>query len=454
MSAENHKQTFFRQGGWMVITTFLSGLFMLGVHAYAPILGEAEYGLFGVLLAMLNMMAIPSIALQTVFAQQTAAAISLEQKNKLTKTVQTLLAWGFYLWLAMAVIVLVFQKNILAGLTIHQPIALWIAIFLGLAQLWGPILLGLLQGQQNFLWMGWVVIINGVGRFVAVGIIVVLLGGKATGAMTGATIGIVISFLIAALQSRSVWLRSKPAIAFDWKAWLGDIVPLTLGLGASQFIFSVDVIFVRAVFGDHQTGFYVGSGMIGRGLVMFTAPLIVVMFPKIVHNISHGKKTNVLGYTVIATAVLCGLAAAGCTAFSLFMQHLAVSPEIVKGYLSPTLFKKVTANTEALSVMGRLIPWFVWCMLPLALANVLLNNLMARKQFRVVPYLLIVIAAYLLTLTLAGNSFVGVIQILGIFNLIFLAVIAAFTWGGKAKENLGTNSVGANLPREKPSASV
>lgn len=449
MSAEDHKQTFFRQGGWMVITTFLSGLFMLGVHAYAPILGESEYGLFGVLLAMLNMMAIPSIALQTVFAQQTAAAISEEQKDRLTSTVQTLLAWGFYLWLAMAVIVLIFQKKILTGLTIHQPIALWIAIFLGLAQLWGPILLGLLQGKQNFLWMGWVVIINGVGRFVAVGIIVVVLGGRATGAMLGATIGIVISFVIAAMQSRSVWLRPKPAIAFDLKPWLGTIIPLTLGLGASQFIFSVDVIFVRAIFGEHQTGYYVGSGMIGRGLVMFTAPLIVVMFPKIVHNLSHGKTTNVLAYTVGATAVLCGLAAAGCTVVSLLLKRVAISPGIVKGYLSSEQFKKLLANTEALSVMGELIPWFVWCMLPLALANVLLNNLMARKQFRVVPYLLIVIAAYVTTLTMAGSSFVRVIQILGIYNLLFLAVIAVFTWGKTAKENVVPTSNPFDSPEEK-----
>jgi hypothetical protein len=47
---------------------------------------------------------------------------------------------------------------------------------------------------------------------------------------------------------------------------------------------------------------------------------------------------------------------------------------------------------------------------------------MARKQFRVVPYLLVVVAAYVTTLALATksfdlsntvNSFVRVIQILG-----------------------------------------
>jgi len=351
---------------------------------------------------------------------------------------------------------LIFQKSFLSGLAINKPVALWITIFLGLAQLWGPILLGILQGQQNFLWLGWVVIINGVGRFVMVGIIVILLGGRATGAMTGALIGIVISFIIAALQSRSVWLRPKPPLIFDWKSWLGDIVPLTLALGASQFIFSVDVIFVRAIFGENQTGFYGGSGMIGRGLVMFTAPLIVVMFPKIVHNLSHGKKTNVLGYTVIATAVLCALAAAGCTAVAIFLKHVAASPEIIKGYLSPALFEKLRSKTGALSVVAQLVPWFVWCMLPLALANVLLNNLMARKQFRVVPYLLIVVVSYVTTLAIVGNSFVEalpsfvrVIQILGIFNLIFFTVIAVFTWGGKTKEILEIKRSVENLQDEK-----
>ena len=73
----------------MFLTTFLSGIFMLAVHVFFPYLGEIEYGLFGVLLSIINMMGIPSIALQTVLAQQTAAAITPEQKDRLTGTVQT-----------------------------------------------------------------------------------------------------------------------------------------------------------------------------------------------------------------------------------------------------------------------------------------------------------------------------------------------------------------------------
>jgi len=434
MNTEDHKKVFARQGSWMVITTFLSGICMLAVHVFGLYLTEKEYGLFLALLSMINLMAIPGIGLQTVFAQQTAAAISTEQKNSLTGTVQTLAKWTFLLWLAMALIVLIFQKNFLDGLTINSPIALWITVALGLTQLWGPILNGVMQGQQNFLWLGWAGIINGLGRFVLVGIIVVLLAGHVTGAIIGVAIAVAAVFLIALIQTRSVWLRPKPAYGFNWKLWLDNVVPLTLGLGASQFIFSVDVLFVRAFLGQDQSGFYGAAGMIGRGLVMFTAPLTIVMFPKIVHNLAHGKKTNILAYTVIATAVLCSLAAAGCTAVAIFLKQVAASPEMVRGYLSPALYEKLQNKTVAISVISQLIPWFVWCMLPLALANVLLNNLMARKQFRVVPYLLLVVAGYFTTLTLVGTSFVRVIQILGIYNLVFLTVIAAFTWGGKANK--------------------
>ena len=434
MSTGDPKKDFARQGTWMVITTFLSGVCMLAVHVFAPILGEKEYGLFGVLLAMVSLMAIPGLGLQSVFAQQTAAAISSDAKERLIVAVKTLLTWTFFLWFAWALFVFIFQKKFSEGLSITKPMALWMTILIGLTQLWGPILTGILQGQQKFWWMGWVAIANGLGRFVAVAVIVLLFQGRATGAITGTFLGISIGVLIAAIPSRSVWLRVKPKFDFDWKNWLGRIIPLTLGLGAGQFILSADMIFVRAVFGQDLTGIYSASGMFGRGLVAFAAPLTMVMFPKIVHNISHGKKTNVLGYTLLATAAMCGLAAAGCTVAAICLKHFATNPELLKPYLSAMRFEWFTNRTTDVLLLAKLIPWFVWCMLPLGLANVLLNNLMARKQFRVVPYLLLVIAGYFTTLTLLGTSFVGVIQILGLFNLLFLAVIAAFTWGGKTKE--------------------
>jgi len=70
-------------------------------------------------------------------------------------------------------------------------------------------------------------------------------------------------------------------------------------------------------------------------------------------------------------------------------------------------------------------------------ANVILNNLLAREKFRVVPWLVIVTLAYGATLLgvanrLAGgeilSAFKGIVQILGCFSALLLGVSIYFTW--------------------------
>jgi O-antigen/teichoic acid export membrane protein len=428
MSNDSAKSAFFRQSGWMVIATFVGGAAMFAVHIFAPFMGEREYGLFGTLLAMLNLLLIPALALQTVFAQQAAAAITPDAQTRLTGTTRALLCWSLVLWLLAAGSIAVVQGRVLDTLKISNPAALWIILLVGLLQLWAPILTGVLQGRQNFLWLGWAAIINGVGRFLAVAIIVLFLGGKATGAIVGALVGSLGALLVACVQARPVLFA--PSGPFDWRNWLARVVPLTLGLGASQFIFSLDMIVVRAVFGENQTGYYSASGMIGRGLVMFTQPLTLVMFPKIVHNLSLGKKTNVLFYTLMTTAALGAAAALTCTAIAFAMRSIV---EGGMSFVPAVITAKLRANSEGALTMAQLIPWFVWCMLPLAVANVLLNSLLAAKQFRVVLYLVLVVAAYAAVVVSTANSFVQVIQTLGLFNLLFLAVTAGFFRAAREK---------------------
>jgi O-antigen/teichoic acid export membrane protein len=426
MSSES-RQTFFKQSGWMLSATLAGGAFMFAVHVFAPFMGDTEYGLFGALLAMMNLMTIPGLGLQTVFAQQTAASSTPEQRQLLALTIRALLKWTFIIWVGMVVVFVTFQKQLLSNLTITNPAGLWITLAVALGQLWMPIAFGVLQGQQNFVWLGWSNIINGAGRFIAVAIIVVLLGGKATGAVAGAWIGIFCAVALAMYHSRGAWWGQKSEVQFVWKEWLGRVVPLTFGLGAAQFIFSVDMIFVRSLFGEAQTGYYSAAGMLGRGLVIFTAPLSAVMFPKIVQSLAHGKRSNVLLYTLLATAALGAIAATICTAAALGIKHIISTTGEIP--LAPAGFvAKLRANPDGMGTLSSLIPWFVWCMLPLAVGNVLLNNLLARKRYRIVLYLVGVAVAYGLMVRAFGTSFIRVIQILGVFNLIFLTVLSVFTF--------------------------
>jgi uncharacterized protein YhhL (DUF1145 family) len=69
------------------------------------------------------------------------------------------------------------------------------------------------------------------------------------------------------------------------------------------------------------------------------------------------------------------------------------------------------------------------------MANVMVNYLLARSRFSVVPFMVALALAYGVTLPLMLNHFPGrpevVLQTLGAFNLLLFGVCAWFVWGKK-----------------------
>lgn len=402
---ETDRLSFFRQSGWMMIATTASGVFMFAVHVFGSKMGS-DYDVFVTMLQLLNMMLIPSIGLQTVFAQQTAAAVTEEKKRELAAVTRGVLLATIGIWAVLMLALLGLQHELVSLWKMKNAAALWVTVSCGLAMLWIPVVQGLLQGTLNFMWLGWVAIINGVGRFVFVGIIVGLMGGQAAGGMVGALIGMWVAVALGLWQTRD--LLRVPRTTFKWKEWLGRVVPLTLGLGVGMFFLSFDQIIVQSFFGKGETQMYSPAGMLARGLVIFTSPLTAVMFPKIVQSAARSEKTNVLWLALGATALLAGGAALVCS-------------------LLPTLPLKLVYRDPAFLKVADLLPLFVWCMFPLTLTNVLVSNLLARKMFKVVPWLLLCAAGYAAALSVNHQSFKRVIVTLGLFNLITFLVAAAFT---------------------------
>ena len=418
-SSAHHRAAFFRQSGWMMIASVSGGALAYAVH---PIVSRgmppSEYGLFTTLLQVISLMAIPAIGLQMVFAQQAASAITDEQQHKVINTFRGVWRAVFFIWLAMAAIVGVFWNQTLAGLKIGNPAALAVTVIIGLVAMWMPMVAGMLQGRQNFLWLGWTNIFNGAGRFGMVCVIVLLFHGWAAGAVSAVLLGMMAVIVIGGWQVRDVWRTETAPV--DWNEWLRRVVPLTLGLGAAAFMLSADMVFTRKFFPGEQTGYYAAAGMIGRALVFFTQPLTLVMFPKIAHSAARGEKTDVLAHALGLTFLAGGAAVIGCTLFPWLPLRMALYKPIYITMASP------------------LVPWFAWCMLPLTLANVLINALLARGRFAVVPWLVLVAIGYGVALTVVGR-YAGnladtqaglrmMIQTLGVFSTLLLSVCAWFSF--------------------------
>ena len=406
---KEHRLAFFRQSTWMLIAALGGGCFMFLVQGAAQRMpknaaGGSEYGVFVALMTALGQIAIPALGLQTVFAQQSGAANDERKRAVLAGTVRGVIKVLVGIWLFVAVLAVLFRERLASDYKIENVMALWLMLAVGLVSMLSPLFGGLLQGKQDFLWFGWATILNGMGRFVAVAALVVWMHKQAAGAMAGVLAGSLAALAIFVWKSRDLW--RAPTEDFDWMEWLRRVVPLTLGLASFTYMFTQDMITVQGAF-NKDTDAYGAARIVGTALVFLTAPLAAVMFPKIARSAALSEKTNVLAQALGATGVIGAVAALGCT----------VMPELPLRILS----------RENFIGSAWLVPWFSWCMLPLAIANVLINNLLARGRFEAVPWLVAVAAGYGITLHYGHDSFTMVIKTLGAFGVLLVAVCVVFT---------------------------
>lgn len=414
------RASFFRQSGWLMIANVGGGIMTYAVHLLNKYLPGGEYGSFGTFLAIVTVFC-PTMPLQMILTQQTAKATATGREHELAGIIRLFWLWISVFWLVAALAVLAFQHQILHAWDITDPVGLWVTLPVVLFSVWMPMFWGVLQGQQNFLWLGWSMLANGIGRFVIAAVAVIIFHAYAGGMMTGVLMGIVVAILIAAWPSRKVW--TAKSVPFDWRSLVHQILPLMLGFLGFQILFTADTMFVKAYFPKDSVDFYVSAGTMSRGLMWLVLPLASVMFPRLVHSAARGEKTNLLGMVLLGTGLLGALGAVGLS---------IVGPLIV-----PILYPAYPP-----AAIGKLLPWYAAAMVPLGVANVLLNHLLARPASKLVPSLavfglaicyLVALAQFHKTQVRVLQTQVMVLQTVGVFNLLLLAVCAWFTWGAKAR---------------------
>jgi O-antigen/teichoic acid export membrane protein len=401
----HQRGAFFRQSGWLMFANIAGGLLMWVVHFLSKKVPESEYGVFVTLLAVA--MCVPTMPMQMVMAQQTTRALITHRERELSGMIRLMWLGTLMVGIVLAVLTFVFQQTILQRWSISNPAGIWVTVGVVLLSLWMPMFWGVLQGRQDFMSLGWSMISNGIGRIGIAAIAVVIFGAAAAGMMTGVLMGLVFATSIGIWRTRDLWMGR--ALPFDWRLLLAQVVPLMLGFAAFQFLFTADTMFVKAYFTGEETAFYGSAGTLSRALMWLVGPLATVMFPRIVHSAAKSEKTNLMGVVLMGTAILAILGVACLT---------IVGPFVVR----------FVAKESYVAVATKVLPWYAGAMVPLALANVLLNNLLARSMFKAVLPLCILAVGYGFALTRFHSSLVQVLQTMGVANVLLLVICAFFTW--------------------------
>lgn len=417
------KGSFFRQSAWMVMATVAGGAAMMFVHnLVSKRAGDAAYAEFKTLLSAFYVIAAVGGGFWTLFAQQTAAAVTEQDRRRVAAAARRLGLAILVIWIGIAGILALAQSSLAAHWKLSNPASLWATWLVGLFTLWVSVLRGLVQGRQDFLALGWIAILDGFGRFAAVFVILSFFAGRAAGAMTGAAVGCAGAILVGLWSTRDT-LALEP-VPVPWRSWLGGFVPLALDAAALQLFQQYDNIFWQGLVPKEAApewnlgGRYSPAATIGFGITQFTVPLALVMLPRIARSVATGERSDSLRLTVIATAIMGGVASLACTLF----------PKLP---LQVMFFNK-PSNWAA----SPLVPWFAWGMTVFTLANVYLNDLFARRRFAVVPGIIALAAAYVGTLHWLRPRLLAMppdeayrtgVMTLGMFNIALLALAATFS---------------------------
>jgi hypothetical protein len=204
------------------------------------------------------------------------------------------------------------------------------------------------------------------------------------------------------------------------------------------------MLFVQSLFSDTgQTALYGGAMLTGFAIIQFIAPVALVMFARVAQNVARAERVDSLGMTLTATLLFGCVAAVGCTLLPRLPLRLM--------YIS---------NREMWDA-APLVPWFAWALLPLTVANVLVQNILARARFQAVPWLMLVPALYAACLCLEApgllamkpfDAFIRVIQTLGGASLLLCALAAWFSRATPAAIALDRGSAAARAISGKASS--
>jgi O-antigen/teichoic acid export membrane protein len=392
----------------MAVAALLGGVCNMASNFVAQRMPEGQFNIFDTALSALGILAIPG--LQASFAAQAAGADSEERRRELAATMRGALGLLMAGWMLLALWWLVRAEHIMTAYSLTQPAMLWVVLFILLVNLLAPVPSGVLQGRQDFLWFGWSVLLNGLGRFVVLLAVVKGLKQGALGGLIGVLAGSALVLGLVTWRTRDALAASSARC--DWRAWLRKLLPVTVGLGALSFIMQADALIVREklqpLLTADETDGYSAVRKIAQAMIFVVGALTSVMFPKVAQSFQKSQQTDVLKLTLILTSLI---AVVGATVATLF-------PELPLRLLSPS--RLITSKA--------LVPAYCWALVPLALANVLVWNLLARECFRAVWWMAALAIGYWLALQKFSDRLMSVIGVVAVFSTVLLVVCGVFVW--------------------------
>jgi O-antigen/teichoic acid export membrane protein len=362
------------------ISNGVVGLLYVATHALLGRLmsPQEDYAIFAGLLALLNVLNVPSGVISTTMARYVAEVLHRQDMA----TWRLLVRRGLRLTLPLALGVFVLWSLaspwFRAELKAPSVAALIMVGICAFINLFNPLLGGALQGERRFGWGAVAGIGSAFGRLVFISVMVAL-GLGITWLLGAVAAGFAVGVLLAWWPLRRAWQGESadadaslpPARAVQGYFWNVLCAQFALFL-----LVNADMILMARFLAGEELAAYGRAAMLARIVFFLPMPLAAAMFPRAVTS-PHPRL--ILGPALFTLAI--GLLAAGALTL---VPGLALRL-IYGGAATGPLYIELTR-------------WYVWAAIPLALLNLLAPYLWARHATARTLWLVPVCLAYLVAL--------------------------------------------------------
>jgi len=366
----------------------LSALFVANIFAFlyqifvARSLSPLAFGVFNVLLSILVILTMPLAAVQTFAAKVTAHLRGLDQSMQCRHFFYRMIRRIGLAAVILTAIAIIFAPQIATFLKLPSANIVTLLVVILFFYFLLPVNLGILQGMEEFRYLGFVHIFHNVARFVAGSFLLYFYLKSDYAALSAYGLAVFSAFCISFLILQKIFARFEereiPSLCSEDTHYAGFwryFLPTTLGLFSFMTLTNIDMVLVKHFFSPYDAGIYAFCHLIGRIILFATASVCIVMFPMVKRL--HAQNREAMAVFKKSLLVGAGLSFTGAAIIMFF-------PQLFVKLITGKLYQESLVLVRLFSVV----------MATYSLSNIFLYYAIAIEDFR--PVCGFVLAAVLL----------------------------------------------------------
>ena len=317
-----------------------------------------EYAVVNTLLSIITVFSVPCAAITIVAAKYIAvyrATGKREQEKIFLRTIAKYILILGVLTIAVGILGCGVISDIL-NLESKMYVILSLIVS-GLTLIVAP-LRGIQQGVQDFWGYG---VQNFVTIFIKLigSVTLIWLGWKIYGVMVAMLIGTILTILYCLCNLKSFFRELKKTkisenVFVDCKALLKLMISTVVVQLCINFMTNGDILLVKSLFDDTQTGLYSSAMVIGKIAMYVSGAVVAAMFPMVAEQYSQGKSTRALfvksnlyggGMAILCAVgmILLGKPIIGIFFGTRYMEAIDLLPAVC-AFVIPVTFLTVISN--------------------------------------------------------------------------------------------------------------